>query len=253
MVFSIAAEIQSNHETDIALDSRGRAVTTLLNVSEPKGNRQLIVVHPGVVQCLLKVIEDDLGEARVQACATLATLAKTPANREYLATAPSLLDALAVVLLGSIVEEEGEISRDEDEDRKGSLEESTEYGSDGEEETTSAGRSIASSTVDDDATNDDEDNTHYDDENTRIGSENSSVGRSSSMSSTRPPIKARSMQKSIRDQQDALHDQFMRQARVNACAALMHLSKHCAVSVSSLYCPLAQNVFLLGLKSFFFS
>lgn len=242
MVFSIAAEIQSNHETDIALDSRARAVSTLLNVSEPKGNRQLIAVHPGVVQCLLKVVEDDLGEARVQACATIALLAKTPANREFLATAPSLLDVLAVILLGSIVEEEVEISRDEDEEQKGSLEDSTEYGSDGEEEGTSAGRSIASSTVDDDATNDDEDNTHYDEETTRIGSENSSVGRSSSMSSTRPPLKGRSMQKSIRDQQEALHDQFLRQARVNACAALMHLSKHCAVSVSWLYFELMFRI-----------
>jgi hypothetical protein len=101
MVFSIAAEIQSNHETDIALDSRARAVTTLLNVSEPKGNRQLIAVHRGVIQCLLKVVEDDQGEARVQARATLALFAKRLLPivniwRQLLA----LWDVLAVVLLG---------------------------------------------------------------------------------------------------------------------------------------------------------
>ncbi len=64
-----------------ALDARTRAVTTLLALSEPKGNRQIMAKHPQLIELLIKVIKEDTGEARWRATSTLATLAKTPANR----------------------------------------------------------------------------------------------------------------------------------------------------------------------------
>lgn len=248
LVFAIAARIPNTLETDIALDARGRAVSTLLNVAEPKGNRQVILAHDGVAACLVKVVNEDLGEARVQACAAIATLAKTPLNREFLATVPGLLDTLALVLLGSIDGEES-VGPEDTEDRKGSAEDSVDLDSD--DDTTSAGLSNSSSTLEDDGTHDDgthddgthddgtrddstqgDENTHSDDTSTRHDEEHISVGVSSSVSSTQPPEKGRPKQKSIRDEKHDLHDLFLKQARVNACAALMHLSKHCAVSVS---------------------
>ena len=64
-----------------ALDARTRAVTTLLTLSEPKGNRQIMAKHPQLIEVLIKVIMEDTGEARWRATSTLATLAKTPAKR----------------------------------------------------------------------------------------------------------------------------------------------------------------------------
>ncbi|EJK61493.1 hypothetical protein THAOC_18011, partial [Thalassiosira oceanica] len=64
-----------------ALDARTRAVTTLLYLSEPKDNRLIVARHGGVLECLVKVIGEDTGEARWRASSALATLAKTPGNR----------------------------------------------------------------------------------------------------------------------------------------------------------------------------
>lgn len=223
LVFAVSAQVPDNHDTDIALDSRGRAVTTLYNVAEPKDNRLLVMAHPGVTDALITVIEDDEGEARVQACATLAILAKTPGNRESMASVDRLLDVLGEVLLGTIDDDdeeevEPETSMDDDEKHTDSEEES-EGESDDDEENSSVGVGSKSfSTIEDG-------HTTFDDE--------TSLGVSSSMSSIQPPAKKRTnKEKSIRMHKDAMHEKFLRQARVNACAALMHLSKHCAVSVS---------------------
>ena len=287
IVFAVSAYIP-NIDTEIALDARGRAVSTLLSVAEQKYNRKLVLVHPGVAECLLKVIEDDQGEARVQACAVIAVLAKTPANREYLANVNRLLDVLALVLLGAIDDEDHESSIEGEEKKEGCGEFESDA-DDADDEVTSAGgfASRSFSSAEDDVTNfddrthpdehfdehfdeqfDEHFDEHFDDENTCIRSDDEntcirsddentcirsddentcirsddedtrfdedsmSIGVSSSVSSIRPPSKGRPEQKSIRNQKDDLHEQFLKQARVNACAALMHLSKHCAISVS---------------------
>ena len=234
LVFAIAAPIPNNIETDTALDARGRAVSTLCNVAEPKANRQVILAHTGIADCLVLVINDDLGEARVQACATIATLAKTQGNREHLATVPGLLDTLAMVLLGSI-DDEGSEGCDTALEQNESIDDSVGSHTDAHGESTSACLSNSSSTLEDDGTHGDithEDEITDDDASTHHGDEHTSVGISSSTSSSRPPKTDRPKQKSIRDEKHDLHDQFYKQARVNACAAIMHLSKHCAVSVS---------------------
>jgi hypothetical protein len=233
IVFAVSATIPNNHDTEIALNARGRAVSTLLNVAVPKDNRALVLVHPGVVECLLKVIEDDQGEARVEACATLATLAKTPGNRECMAKTDGLLDVLASVLIGSSMNDEGfESSMDEDEEKK---EEDTSAEFEDEEGNTSA-EGFGSTSFSTNNT-DGEGGTNFDDDGM-------SLGVSSSMSSIQPPGKGRANHKSIRSQKDELHELFLKQARVNACAALMHLSKQCAISVSLII----PNVLLLFVR-----
>lgn len=82
-----------------ALDARTRAVTTLLTLSEPKGNRQIMAKHPQLIEVLIKVIMEDTGEARWRATSTLATLAKTPANRGGMGKFMNLATVLGDLML----------------------------------------------------------------------------------------------------------------------------------------------------------
>ena len=82
-----------------ALDARTRAVTTLLYLSEPKDNRLMLARHHQVLEVLVKVIEEDTGEARWRATSALATLAKTPGNRGYMGRLESLPTVLAELML----------------------------------------------------------------------------------------------------------------------------------------------------------
>ena len=53
-----------------------------MKVAEPKENRVLVMMEPGLPESLVKVIREDTGEASMHACAALAVLAKTTVNRE---------------------------------------------------------------------------------------------------------------------------------------------------------------------------
>jgi len=77
-----------------ALDARTRAVTTILYLSEPKDNRMIVAKHPQALNVLVKVMQEDTGEARWRASSALATLAKTPGNRGGMGR----VDKLATVL-----------------------------------------------------------------------------------------------------------------------------------------------------------
>lgn len=82
-----------------ALDARTRAVTALLYLSEPKDNRIIVAKHPGVLEVLVKVIEEDTGEARLRACSTLATLAKTAQNRSVICNSENLAMVLSNLMI----------------------------------------------------------------------------------------------------------------------------------------------------------
>mmetsp|Transcript_39492 Transcript_39492/g.43688 ORF Transcript_39492/g.43688 Transcript_39492/m.43688 type:complete len:1297 (+) Transcript_39492:49-3939(+) len=249
LTFAISAQIPSNRGKDIALDSRARGVSTLLNVTGPKDNRIIVGVHPGVLPALLKVLEEDNGEAQVQACATLALLAKTPSNREHMAKVSCLFDLLARALLGSTDEDtiglEGEscddFDEEEDEHSEGSKchekkdeESDLDATTDCENDAFSTNVSNSSYSAGDDDTQNSENSDGVDtlDEHDTV-----SLDASSSISSARVVLKLHTKQRSIRKQKDAMHDEFLRRARVNACAALLHLSKHCAILEK-----MAQNV-----------
>ena len=99
-----------------ALDARTRAVTTLLYLSEPKDNRLIVARHPSVLECLVKVIEEDTGEARWRASSALATLAKTPGNRGVMGAVEGLLTVLGNLMVVGVkprkADGEGEVSDD---------------------------------------------------------------------------------------------------------------------------------------------
>lgn len=95
-----------------ALDARTRAVTTLLALSEPKGNRQIMAKHPQLVEVLIKVIKEDTGEARWRATSTLATLAKTPVNRGGMGAMHELATALGDLMLEGLLPHAKEEAKD---------------------------------------------------------------------------------------------------------------------------------------------
>ncbi|KAL7490157.1 hypothetical protein ACHAW6_015905 [Cyclotella cf. meneghiniana] len=97
-----------------ALDARTRAVTTLLYLAEPKDNRLVVARHPHVLEVLVKVIEEDTGEARLRACCALATLAKTPQNRGLICGTVRLPAVLSDLMAKNAKEEK----KKEEEDRK---------------------------------------------------------------------------------------------------------------------------------------
>lgn len=193
LVFTASQDIPTE-DVELALDARSRAVACLRNVCMPKDNRPLVMTHPGLIECLLKVIKNDYGEARVLACAALAFLAKSPNCREGLA-GPELLDCLSTTLTASIPCRDGE------------------------------GRTSPSAT-----TADLTDKSHYSDsfdtaENT--DEENDGYKKRGDKKGI-PGIKRLD---SIRIRKDNLKDSYHQEARSNASAVLVQLSRSCGVSV----------------------
>ncbi|KAL7539801.1 hypothetical protein ACHAXR_009614 [Thalassiosira sp. AJA248-18] len=90
-----------------ALDARTRAVTTILYLSEPKDNRLIVARHKQMLEVLVKVIEEDTGEARWRATSALATLAKTPGNRGGMGRVDNLTSVLGdLMVVGQVRKED---------------------------------------------------------------------------------------------------------------------------------------------------
>ena len=181
LVFAIEASLPSS-DGETALDTRLRALSSILNISEPKENRFIVISHPSLTHCLVKCIIKDKGEARAVACSILATLAKSPNCRERLAKVESLLDTLAKIVKGIESEPVPGIEESSDDESSFSL--------------------MSSSTA-------------SSDEDSSSGSDDSSISSS-------------------RKQKTVENDEIAKRARLNACAALVHLSKSCPVTVSEL-------------------
>lgn len=214
LVFAVSQDIQES-EKDFAIDTRTRAVACLRNVCEPKENRAYIITHPGLKECLMKVMQEDRGEARVLACGAFALLAKTPECREPMAFAEGLVDLLSDVMSGVIDEKFGvaNLSNTFMSDMSASV---TIHSEDEDDRSHSSKESF------DSRGSDSSDSSEY-----------TSSSSGSDDSSADPASKVGLIQlSSIRKQNEEMQGEFLQRARSNACAALLHLSKHCAVSVS---------------------
>lgn len=190
-------------DRETALDARSRAVAVLLKVSEPKDNRTIVFAQPGLPECLVKVVEQDQGEARVHACGALAMLAKSPENREGLVQVEKLVNILALVVNNTIdcvrqspSKDENEASRIED------------YGSDGFGSISFSDCSSVPMTDDDE-----------------LSYALSSPSAASPRTGRKTPVPD-----SFRHKQGEMYEEYLAQARLNACAVFLHLSKHCAIS-----------------------
>ena len=108
-------------EYNAALDARTRSVSLMLLLCQPKENRLRLCHHPGLLDALVKVMEEDTSQARMMAFAVVATCAKTRENRQEMANTQRLVTLLSKVLRGEFnvpKGEEEEAKDDEDADDK---------------------------------------------------------------------------------------------------------------------------------------
>lgn len=200
LVFACSEDIQSSPEMEAAIIARNRAVTTIMKVCGPKENRILVMTEPGLPECLVKAVKEDTGEARAQACASLAMLAKTHKNREFMIRIDDLVNSLALVVKGTIDPQFSPVFNENEKSEIGAL------------------------SLDDDAT---------EASASTYGEQSSAVANLYSSDS-------------IRKQKEDKRTEYELQAKINACAVLMHLAKHCSVSVSFVACLLSLLSWLLS-------
>ena len=79
-------------------ETRKRALDSLVYLAQPKNNKLPIFHCPRLVASLVRVIEQDDGEARRSCCTVLAHLSKSKENRLIMAQVPGLLDAITTVI-----------------------------------------------------------------------------------------------------------------------------------------------------------
>ena len=193
---SVIGDDYSIEDKDVGTAAKTRAVNIILNVSTKKDNRYHVLMHPGVRKSLVECIINDKGEIRELACASLATLAKTPHCREPMAQTEKLVDTLATVLKkrddSQLITVDHEDSFEEERSNHSRDDERSDHSRDDDVSRTSS--SIFSSS-------------------TSSSSTNSSFGESS----THSEIENKALEIRMR-------------TRMNACAALSHLSKECSIS-----------------------
>lgn len=206
LVFVATDEVAD--ETDEAKqDARARAISCIYNVSHVKGNRLAVCMHPGLLECLVKTLSEDRGEARMEACGTLAQLAKNPMCRERMVEVDELLSTLASVLKGTIDPEEKMMDM---------------LSQDFTEEAPSSSYSEMSSVLS-------EEHLPFPKKSPRSPKHNNQVRSNFS----------------IRKQKSEMYDQYFNLARLSACAALVHLSKQCSVVVSYNNCGISKCLAVL--------
>jgi hypothetical protein len=199
LIFAVSEDI-APRERQLALDARTRAMATLHNVCEPKENRIRVFTHPGLTDCLMKVILDDLGEARVLATGTFALLAKTPACREGITQTEGLVSLLADVLRGVRATPKLEPREEKN-------------GGDVIQRKSTEASSVCHSD-DDESCSDSESSCSSDDESREL------------------PDAGMKHFDSVRKITEGMTDDFLQRTRSNACATVLHLSKHCPIVVS---------------------
>lgn len=230
-----------------ALDARTRAVTALLYLSEPKDNRTIVVKHPGVVDVLVKVIEEDTGEARLRACSALATLAKTPQNRTAICNNEKLATLLSNLMVQNVTKKDY-TDQPENEDVVDSKSGSQDEGTATEEgtftQTFSGTFSGTSGTFTEDDTyhtnsygmSRDDRSTYSHDRSMSSGdvsrgsrdevslgngstNENASMGEEEGVEMQISSLKKLNIENA---------SDFLERTQLSACATLSHLTKHCA-------------------------
>jgi hypothetical protein len=201
VTFAATQAIPSDDQA-LAMDARTRAVASLRNVCLAKDNRLLILKHPGVLESLAYVVQADQSEGRVLATSSLALLAKTPCCREGLIQVEGLVDVLSGVMRGCAVQPVVLFSARDD----GVL---FNVNPDGLERSPTVA---------------DEESASYNSD-TSLDSCDSIAGKQ--LDSEIEPVD------SIRHQAEEKNASFAAEARTNACATLLHLSKQCFISVGS--------------------
>ena len=249
-------------EYNTALDARTRSVSLMLLLSQPKENRLRVCYHPGLLDALVKVMEEDTSEARMLASAVVATCAKTKENRQMMAKTPRLITVLSKLLKGEfnhpkddqggsdakrddkIVAGEGGVERLLSMD----YEEMEQLKEDLKGKRKGRGKHRRRADTEDDYDDEDDDDSASSSSHSGLSS-NSDYGTFdesdedfSSDDEGRGPRDAGRPLKNViasdingsgngmREQNLGKYEEFLAKSRMSACAALLHLSKHCPVS-----------------------
>lgn len=237
LIFAASQSLVDGVDRELALVARTRAVHCLKLVSEPKDNRVLMTNHPGVLECLVKVMKSDGGEGRALSSAALAMLAKTATCREGLARVEGLVDAAAKVMNGAtsfIAEEMEPLNDDHEEDMLEEEDEPTRAFTESESDFTRSDltgqHTSKSDDHDEDATAISESSMSDEEEEgeTVMGEKDQNLEVTPSWQKSVP------MTDSIRFKAEENQQEFTNQGRANACAILLHLSKQCVISVSQI-------------------
>jgi len=202
LVFVATNDVSTDEPDGVKEDARARAISCIYNVSFVKRNRLPICIHPGLLKCLVKTISEASGEARMEASGTLVQLAKNPMCREHMVQEADLLSTLGSILKGGINSEETTMN-------------------------------VLSEGYTEDAPS-----SCYSEMSSVLSEEHIPFPKKSqrsprSQQSTASNLQAKSSI-SIRKQRSDMHDQCQNLSRLNACAALVHLSKQCSILVSIL-------------------
>jgi len=212
----IFAALKNPQEEDpeAALIARTRATLVLQILAQPKGNRRLVFEQKGLPTCLLRVINEDAGEARLYACSALALLGKTEENRDAMVKVDGLVSTLSKVVRGKCdtngILIDATRPEEEQQDGKGGLDDKKDV----EKESGNSNLSVNSSFSSDDS-----------------DSKKNKQKKPTQKNSAHPPTDVLNIKLNPKRQLCEKFDEFLSSARANACAALLHLSKHCSVSV----------------------
>ena len=251
-------------EYNAALDARTRSVSLMLLLCQPKENRLRVCHHPGLLDSLVKVMEEDTSEARMLASAVVATCAKTKENRQKMAKTPRLITVLSKLLKGEFNfpkgDEDGSDAHADDKivASEGGVErllsmdyeemEQLKEGMKKKQKRKGKHRKRASTEDDDyDEDYDDDDSVSSSSQsglssNSEYGTFDESDEDFSSDDEGRGPRDAGRPLKNVvasdnngsghgmREQNLGKYEEFLGKSRMSACAALLHLSKHCPVS-----------------------
>lgn len=176
-----------------------------------KENRVIIFYHPDLIEAIVSCAIENSGEIRMAACSVLAMIAKSGHLREPMAQVEDLLDVLADSLLGADSQKAASSKNLDEVHENEANHASDEFSSESD------------SSTDDSAS---ESETSYG----NISSRNKQHSHS-----------AKLKKKEIEEKKK----EIKKQVTSNACAALLHLSKQCAASVSEMIvkrcAPIACN------------
>jgi hypothetical protein len=257
----------SGENYKVAFDARYRALEILLNMCMPNDNRIIIFLHPEFVESVVKCAIEDNEKIKMIACEILATLTKTHYCREQMAMMPNLLDVLATTLVVDLDADDDEVDSlygsitvyfDDDENRKYEVKDLADgedaYSSGhsyfsyndshtlGEQTMLSADISIISSGADSQTIDEGSRFLEYYSQLDSIISSGSFMSGDGDCSSfpSNTELTASQYERKF-DKKDGEGDdkqlkeerrETLSKASTNACAALLHLSKQCAVAVS---------------------
>ena len=242
-------------EYNTALDARTRSVSLMLLLCRPKENRLRVCHHSGLLDSLVKVMEEDTSEARMLACAVVATCAKTKENRQIMAKTPRLISVLSKLLKGEfnfpredndggdtkaddkIIAGEGGVERllsmdaeeikdqlQKEEEERGSRKRAGTEDDDDDDEDSVSSRSSDFSSNSDYGTFDESDEENFSDDEGRGPGDAGRPIQNIFVSDNIGPGNG------MREQNLGKYEEFLAKGRMSACAALLHLSKHCPVS-----------------------